>query len=117
MTESHSRAGKFVERVEISDEPHDKYRGFDPWTGEELDSGIPILTNTLCGNIVEKDVTYYRVQCPECGTSAKYTDNSEPVCPECGIVCAGKDTILSEQVVRDAKAAGRIDSNGAETPA
>ena len=113
MPENRSRAGMEVERVEVSDEPHEKYRGFDPWTGEKLDNGIPILTSTPGGNIVEKDVTYYTVKCPECGISTEYTNDSEPVCPTCGIICAGKDTILSEQVVRDAKAAGRIDGEEA----
>lgn len=117
MPENRSRAGKEVERVAISDEPHERYRGHDPWTGERLETGIPILTSTPGGNIIEKDVTYSTVKCPECEVPAKYTHDSEPVCPECGIVCAGKDTILSEQVVRDAKAAGRIDGDGGETPA
>lgn len=48
------------------------------------------------------------MECPECEVAAEYTHDSEPVCPQCGIICSGKDTILSEQVVRDAKAAGRI---------
>ena len=111
MSETHSRAGMEVERVSVSDNPHDKYRGFDPWTGEKLDTGIPILTSVPGGNIIEKDVNYYNVNCPECGQPAEYTHDSEPVCPNCGCVCAGKDVILSEQLVRDAKAAGRIDSD------
>jgi len=116
MQKTHSRAGKTVERINVSDEPHDSYRGVDPWTGESLDNGIPILKSTPVGNIISKKVTYYTVKCPECGISTKYTHDSEPVCPECGIVCAGKDVILSEQLVRDAKAAGRIDGDGQETP-
>ena len=117
MSENHSRAGKRVERVSVTDDPHDKYRGHDPWTDENLDNGIPILTNTPVGNIIEKSVTCYTVKCPECDVSAKYTGDSEPVCPECGIICSGGDVVLSEQVVRDAKAAGRINSDGSETPA
>lgn len=117
MPENHSRAGMDVERVSISDEPHDNYRGIDPWTGKELDGGIPILTSTPSGNIVEKDIRYFTVKCPECQVPAEYTHDSEPVCPECGIICAGKDTILSEQMVRDAKAAGRVDGEEATTPA
>jgi hypothetical protein len=116
MPENHSRAGKEVERVSISDEPHERYRGFNPWTGEELDNGIPILTSTPNGNIVKKDVTFSTVKCPECEIPAKYTHDSEPVCPNCGVICAGKDTILAEQVVVDAKAAGRIEGETTDTP-
>lgn len=115
MPENRSRKGKEVERVSISDEPHEKYRDFDPWTGQKLEGGIPILTAKSHGNVIDKDVTYHTVKCPSCRIPAEYTHNSEPICPECGIVCAGSDTILSEQLVRDAKAAGRID--GSESPA
>jgi len=117
MQETHSRVGKIVDRITASDEPHDNYRGHDPWTGERLDNGIPILKSTPAGNIICKEVTHCTVKCPECEVRTKYTHISEPVCPECGIVCAGKDVILSEQLVRDAKAAGRFDSDKEESPA
>jgi len=108
MAENYSREGQKVEQMAISDEPHDKYRGFNPWTGEELTVGIPILTSTPGGNVVDKEITYSTVICPECDIPAKYTSDSEPVCPQCGIICAGKDGILREQIVIDAKAAGRM---------
>lgn len=119
MPENHSRAGKTVERVKITDEPHDKYSGIHPLTGEEItdSDGIPVLLTVPGGKIVKKDITYYTVKCPECKVPAKYTHDSEPVCPQCGIICSGKQTILSEQMVRDAKGAGRINDEKAGTSA
>lgn len=117
MPETHSRAGKRVERVSVNDSPHERYRGYDPWTGEELKRGIPILTSTPSGNIVEKNVTYKVIKCPECEKPSRYTDSSEPVCPECGIVCGGEDQITSDRMVRDAKAAGRVDGDTAGSSA
>jgi ribosomal protein S27E len=109
MPASHSRAGKDVLRLKISDEPHEKYQTCDPWTGQRIVPGIPILNSTAHGNIINKRIEYYNVKCPECEIKAEYNESSEPVCPSCGIICSGKDTIMSEQMVRDAKAAGRVD--------
>lgn len=109
MPENHSRAGKDVERVSISDKPHDHYQVHHPMTGERLDNGIPILKKVKGGRIVKKSIKYYTVKCPECHIPAKYDSDSEATCPKCGIICLGSDTILEEQIVRDAKAAGRID--------
>jgi predicted RNA-binding Zn-ribbon protein involved in translation (DUF1610 family) len=100
----------------VTDEPHDRYRGYDPWTGKELKHGMPILTSTSQGNVVEKDVTHKVVKCPECEIEARYTDDSEPVCPNCGIVCSGNKA-LTRKIVIDAKAAGRIDGDNKEMPA
>jgi hypothetical protein len=108
MPQNRSRAGKEVERLRISDEPHSRYSNCHPITGKELKRGIPILTKATGGSIVSKDVTYYTVECPECEIPARYTNDSEPVCPQCGIICSGKDTILNEQIINDAKAAGRV---------
>jgi hypothetical protein len=108
MPENHSRAGKTVERLRITDEPHERYSNCHPVTGDEINRGIPILTKAPGGNIVEKDVTYYTVKCPDCRIPALYNNDSEPICPECGMICSGESIILSEQMVRDAKAAGRV---------
>ena len=112
MPENHSRAGKEVQRVRITDEPHNRYQKLNPITGKEIENGIPILKQVPGGNIVIKDITYYTVKCPECRIPAKYNHDSEPLCPECGMICSGRNTILSEQMVRDAKSAGRL--NGEE---
>lgn len=82
---------------------------FDPWTGQELKHGIPLLTNTPGGNVVDKLVKLNVVTCPECNTDARFTNDSEPVCPDCGIICSGKGIPTRERMVRDAKAAGRVD--------
>lgn len=108
MPSSTSRIGKKVERVELDDTPHDRYRQHDPWTAERIEPGIPILKTTPHGNIIEKNVTRKRVKCPECQIDAKYDEDSEPVCPNCGIICAGNG-VMSEEIIIDAKAAGRID--------
>lgn len=110
MPENHSRAGKRVERLSVTDEPHDNYRNCDPWTGEELNGGIPILNNTVIGNVLKKDITHYVVNCPECGSEARYDDESDPICPDCGVVCTGNGERTSEIII-DAKAAGRIDDD------
>lgn len=112
-----SKVGKDVELLRVNDKPHDRYRVHHPQTGERLDNGIPILKRVSGGSVVSKQVTYFTVKCPECHVSAKYTTDSEPVCPECGIICSGEDTILSEQIVRDAKAAERIEGDVNESSA
>lgn len=110
MPESHSREGKRVEKTSVDDDPHVFYRGFDPWTGEKLKHGIPVTVSTSKGNVVLKNVNHSVVKCPECNVPARYTADEEPVCPICGIICSGKDGQHLQQVVIDAKSAGRIES-------
>lgn len=114
MPENHSRIGKPVEKVSMTDEPQERYRNHDPWTGEKIEPGIPILTKTTGGNVISKDITYSEVKCPECEIPAIYDDDSEPVCPECGIICAGNGELIQEIVI-DAKAAGRIDGEASNS--
>lgn len=111
MASNHSQAGQQVERISISDKPHERYQCHEPYTGKKLKRGIPILLRAKGGKVVRKEITYYTVKCPECHTPAKYNNDSEPICPDCGIICAGNETLLEEQIVRDAKAAGRLDGN------
>lgn len=106
MPIEHSRIGKPVERIRINDEPHERYKQIHPWTGEAIYPGIPILMKAETGNIIRKDVTHSRVKCPECDIGAEYDDDSEPVCPSCGIICAGNGEV-TEEIVFDAKAAER----------
>lgn len=108
MPASSSRIGKSVEKVAIDDSPHERYRKHDPWTQERIEPGIPILKTTPRGNVIEKDITRSRVKCPECDIEAEYDEDSEPVCPCCGIICAGNGEKI-EEIVIDAKAAGRVD--------
>lgn len=103
--------GETVERIKISDKPHERYQFIAPYSGKELKRGIPILKSVPGGKIVRKRVTYQTVQCPECEIDANYTSDSEPVCPECGLICTGKGVNFREQIVRDSKSAGRINEN------
>ena len=104
-----SNVGKPVEKVSVSYEPHKDYDELAPYTYEKISPGIPNLKSASGGKIIRKDIKYHSVLCPECKIEVRYDESSEPVCPECGIICAGSDTILREQMVFDAKAAGRID--------
>lgn len=110
MSETHSRAGKRVEQLSVTDEPHERYQKMDPWTNETLDNGIPILNTTDAGQVVDKEIIHYIVHCPECLIPAKYSHDSEPLCPNCGIVCSGKNAVSSPSLIRDAKAAGRVET-------
>lgn len=112
MSGNKNLPGETVERVKISDDPHERYQFLAPFSGEELKRGIPILKGVPGGKVVRKDVTYSEVHCSECDIAAKYTSDSEPVCPECGLICTGKGVNL-QPIVRDAKAAGRIEGESA----
>lgn len=109
MTEGHSKYGEQVERISVNYEPHEKYKTVNPWTNQSIKPGIPILTNVTGGKIIKKDVKYYTVSCPSCEVPAEYDESSEPICPLCGLICSGGHADKSEQIVRDAKAAGRMD--------
>lgn len=114
MPGNHSKARKRVERISVNDDPHERYQKLEPYTGKELSRGIPLLSNTTIGHIVEKEVTHYNIECPECGIPARYSHKSEPQCPRCGIICSGKHGIENEVVI-DAKAAGRLDGQQEES--
>lgn len=63
---------------------------------------------------MDKKVVEYTVTCPDCQVSGRYDEDSEPVCPRCGLLLTGttaKRTLIADQLVRDAKAAGRVDSD------
>jgi uncharacterized Zn ribbon protein len=117
MQANNSQAGQTVERIKITDDPHENYQFIEPYTGKELKRGMPLLNAKPGGKVVNKDVSYHTVKCPECEIAAKYTSDSEPVCPECGIICSGSGIILEQQMVRDAKAAGRIEGDSGDQSA
>lgn len=108
MQDNHSQVGKRVEEVVVNDNPHERYQMMDPFTNEVLDNGIPILTKTPKGNLIRKNVEYSIINCPECETPARYSHKSEPVCPDCGIICLGSTGISKPKIIRDAKTAGRV---------
>jgi len=111
MPEHTSRRGQRVDRV-MAYEAHEKRQGVHPVTGEEVpDPGIPILSSSPVGQIVEKSIRAYTIKCPDCHVPAEYDDKASPVCPECGLICAGPHTIREERLVHDAKAAGRIEAD------
>jgi acetone carboxylase gamma subunit len=107
MDDNSSRSRQRVEEYVVTDEPHERYQMFNPWTQEELSHGIPILITIKGRKIVNKQITHYKIRCPECGTTARYGNGREPLCPDCGVVCAGKEKLREERMVRDAQAAGR----------
>jgi rubrerythrin len=98
-----------------TDEPHERYSEIDPVSNEELtgNNRIPILISGKRGNQLRKEIQYYMIICPECGTTARYDDDSEPICPDCGIVCSGTAKTSKERLIRDPIAAGRV--NGDES--
>jgi hypothetical protein len=100
MPDNHSLANQRVDRIHVSDEPHDQYTS----------RGIPVLLNTDAGKVVEKRVDAYTVHCPDCSIPAVYDDDCVPVCPRCGIVVGGKDSksVSRDRIVRDPRAAGRM---------
>jgi hypothetical protein len=114
MPENHSRVGKSVEKVKINDDVHEKYRNHDPWTGERLKTGIPILSSVASGKVVEKEITYSNVLCPNCKSDIYFDNEEEPVCQSCGIICNGQESNKVDRMIRDAKAAGRTAGSGSE---
>jgi hypothetical protein len=106
MQNTHSRADKIVQRTQVNSDPHDLYRENDPWTGEELKPGIPILKCRARGQVLRKEVIYETIKCPDCSTPARYSDDEEPLCPNCGMICSGEE--VDQTIVRDAAAAGRM---------
>jgi ribosomal protein S27E len=82
-------------------------------------NGTPVRQSTESGSVIEKAVTRYTVSCPDCDIPAIYDEDSEPICPNCGAICgasAGGGTYYPDQIVRDAKAAGRLpEAEGAST--
>jgi len=107
MSGNTSKVGQRVDQIAVDDEPHEKY----------YDSGVPILLNTAVGQVVSKSVHAYTVHCSQCNIPARFNEKSEPVCPECGLICAGEGATSQERVVCDPKAAGRVDTDGAEAQA
>lgn len=72
------------------------------------DDFIPVAYDTGRGRILKKDVTEETTQCPECEIPARRYDN-DTMCPECGMLCS--DSVATDNLVRDSKAAGRIPPN------
>jgi ribosomal protein S27AE len=120
-----SSVGQRVDLVSVSDEPHEDYREYDPWTGEpigrydeegEVISGLPILKKVQRGTsrakIIEKEIIQTTMHCDKCGDVVYFDHDEAPVCERCGLICSGREgrEIQRERLLyRDAKAAGRID--------
>lgn len=100
MAHQTSRANQRVDRTRVRDTTHDLYRN----------DGTPILFSTMGGQIIQKRIEAHTVECPECSIEARFDADSEPVCPRCGILCdeRGKKTLREDQIVIDAKSAGRL---------
>lgn len=65
-----------------------------------------MLHSSARGKVLRKSVYRYTVVCPECDEAAIYDDGAKPICPECGIVCTGRDE--GQRMLIDAKSAGRV---------
>jgi len=98
MTEHSSDVGKRVDRVTADDTPHEKY----------YDSGRPILLNTVNGQVVNKSVHAHTVCCASCDIPARFNKKSEPICPECGLICVGQEVVNEAQVVLGEETTGRV---------
>lgn len=97
-----SRANQRIDLIRVDDEPHERY----------FECGRPVLISTAVGNVVEKNVYAYTVSCPECDTDGYYDNDSEAVCPNCGLLlCDAVDVDMTtkrgEQIISDGPAAGR----------
>lgn len=117
MTGSNPRLCKRVDTLQAEvDHDRQRYRAFDPWTGEEIATydeegevrhGVPLLTKSAIGKVMDKKVEHTTITCPDCGAASRMVDN-DPLCPQCGLICDGKQGVRSEPIIIDAKTAGRI---------
>ena len=103
MQSTESKVGKPVTSMSINTEPHDDYITVNKFTGNNLHPGIPILKSVPGGGIIRKNISYNKTKCPDCGTQAHYDADSEPICPNCGMVCNGS---APARIIRDEKACG-----------
>jgi hypothetical protein len=94
-----SQVGQRADKLVASDDPHERYTA----------DGRPVLSKTERGQVVEKTVNRYTLSCGDCGLPATYNEKNEPECPKCGLLCSTKDERETPPIVRDAKAAGRLD--------
>mgnify|MGYP006267840643 FL=1 len=107
MVENTSRVGTRADTFTISDHPHTQY----------YEVGVPVLTTTPLGYIVDKHVEYTTLCCPDCGQEGRYIDEKEPVCEDCGIILSEDGvprTSDGSPILTDAKSAGRVDSGSTE---
>jgi hypothetical protein len=91
-----SVANQRVDRINVSDWPHEMYR----------QNGTPVQKKADSGRVINKEVERHTIHCPECDIPAVYDEDSEPVCPDCGILTTGETGEVV--MVRDAKGAGRL---------
>ena len=72
------------------------------------DEFIPVVYDSGRGNVLKKKVELKTTYCPECNVPARKYDG-DTMCPECGLLC--NQTGSSQEILRDAKSAGRINSS------
>lgn len=109
MAHNTSSVGQQVDRIRVSDAPHDLYR----------QDGTPVLVGSDRGEIIETEVNSFTVECPACSVPAEFTEKAEPVCPKCGLICdgsAGQEISRSESLLIDSKTAGRVPGSNTAEP-
>ena len=76
----------------------------DPGQGY-YDDYVPVAYDCPRGKIIRKEIDWNTIHCPDCEEAARDVDG-EKLCPECGLICSQAGPTV--EIVRDAKAAGRI---------
>lgn len=72
------------------------------------DEFIPVVYDSDRGNVLRKEIEWNTTYCPECDVAARKYDG-DTMCPECGLLC--NEECPSDNLVRDPKAAGRVDNS------
>ena len=107
MPHNTSRVNCRADQYSISDHVHVRY----------YDDGVPVLSSRPMGYVIDKQITFSTLCCPECGQTGYYDDDSEPVCERCGIILSADGvprTRDGSPIITDAKSAGRVaGDNGA----
>jgi predicted RNA-binding Zn-ribbon protein involved in translation (DUF1610 family) len=70
-----------------------------------FDEYIPVTSEGDRGAVLRKEVEEKTTYCDSCEVAARKNSVGEAQCPECGLICV--TTGPSQEVVYDAKAAGR----------
>jgi len=67
--------------------------------GEIRRDGTPVLVSAPNGQVVEKNVEHYTIECPECGSVGRTKEKGEIICedPECAVVISDDPPLAYEE--------------------